>query len=169
MPAHPFPTALAWDLATFILESNRIEGITVQRSHELGAYLRLLEAPALTVDGLEAFVTAVQPDARLRDAYGLNVQVGRHVPPAGSPALRTELAELLAEWTAEATTQLVHDKRAAAYRAHHEYETLHPFTDGNGRSGRAVWLWMMLNDQYDLGNAFLHEWYYQSLRYGGDR
>ena len=39
-----------------------------------------------------------------------------------------------------------------AWTAHCEYEALHPFTDGNGRSGRAIWLWLM----HDASLGFLH-------------
>ncbi len=54
------------------------------------------------------------------------------------------------------------------YISHVAYENLHPFTDGNGRSGRALWLWQMMhgtmrqvNMARDLG--FLHTFYYQTL------
>ena len=47
---------------------------------------------------------------------------------------------------------------------HVEYETLHPFTDCNGRSGRMIWLWQMLKqDRLVAGLSFLHSWYYSSL------
>ena len=39
--------------------------------------------------------------------------------------------------------------------------------DGNGRSGRALWLWQMVNQHnYDMRLGFLHLWYYQSLQAG---
>lgn len=50
------------------------------------------------------------------------------------------------------------------YDVHQQYETLHPFTDGNGRSGRALWLWQMIRDGQRAQLGFLHTWYYQSLR-----
>lgn len=49
-------------------------------------------------------------------------------------------------------------------RAHVEYETLHPFMDGNGRSGRVLWAWQMRRDGRDpLQLGFLHAFYYQAL------
>jgi hypothetical protein len=43
------------------------------------------------------------------------------------------------------------------YPAHIRYEKLHPFMDGNGRSGRAIWALMMRGrDPFSL--PFLHRW-----------
>jgi Fic family protein len=35
--------------------------------------------------------------------------------------------------------------------------------DGNGRSGRAIWLWQMLRQEGGAPLGFLHHFYYQTL------
>ena len=52
---------------------------------------------------------------------------------------------------------------ASPFAVHVAYENLHPFMNGNGRSGRALWLWHMGGiEKVPLG--FLRTWYYQSLQ-----
>jgi hypothetical protein len=103
---------------------------------------------------LQDFVRVVQPDAMLRIHVGLDVIVGRYRPPRGGHQIGEELARILTTVKRGASEQEV-------FLAHHRYENLHPFTDGNGRSGRAIWLWMMGRVSPRI---FLHEWFYQSLR-----
>jgi hypothetical protein len=90
------------------------------------------------------------------DEPGMNVRVGAHIPPAGGPHIAIMLKSILAE---------VNTGTMSPYRAHLAYETLHPFMDGNGRSGRAVWLWQMQRDTpySSLALGFLHRFYYQTL------
>lgn len=138
---------------TFMVESNRIEGIHRSPTEdEIRVTADFALLPEVTVQDLVALVKVYQPNAVIRDREGLNVRVGSHVAPRGGPGIVADLQTLLngiavGKWS--------------AYEAHVRYETLHPFTDGNGRSGRALWLWMM-KDYPIIG--FLHFWYYQSLQ-----
>jgi len=141
----------------FVRESNRIEGINRDPlPAELSALGDLLDRDHLMVVDLVRFVSVMQPDARLRNVVGRNVYVGDHVPPPGGPEIELELMALLSDVAASADPWLIHQR----------YEHLHPFTDGNGRSGRALWLWQMVRQRrasYAVRMGFLHLFYYQSL------
>lgn len=141
-------------LVLFVRESNFIEGIKRDPTlFEVEAHIALLETALVDIAAMTAFVSAVQPDAVLRDKPNLNVRVGNHYPPPGGMEIVGNLGNIL--WQAR---QLGADP----YSVHRLYENLHPFTDGNGRSGRALWLRMMGGPaRVPLG--FLHSWYYQSL------
>lgn len=148
-------------LRRFVAESNRIEGIlrepTQQEMDATAAFLMLTEPTVLSLCEL---VSVFQPGNRIRDIPGLNVRVGEHVAPAGGPDIPVRLAEIV-----HAAAEIGSDPHSI----HCEYETLHPFTDGNGRTGRALWLWMMLNRGSVRDRAmatelgFLHTFYYQTL------
>lgn len=150
-----------FNLEDFVRESNRIEGIARNPSgREIDELEAMLEARSLTVLRIKAFVSAYQPNAVIRDRSDLNVRVGNHIAPQGGPEIVDALTALLDRVNANRGVVSGPD---GAYALHHEYETLHPFTDGNGRSGRAVWLWQ-LRGHAPLG--FLHTWYYQTLQMG---
>ncbi len=145
-------------LGAFVRESNAIEGITrLPTSGELFAHDWLLGLPTIVTEDLERFVEAVAPGAKLRDKPGMDVRVGGHFPPHGGRSVIVELGSLLARCV---------KGRVDPWKAHVEYETLHPFMDGNGRSGRALWLWMMLDrGQYRMADyGFLRAFYYQTLQ-----
>jgi len=144
---------MTFTVKDFILESNQIEGIYREPTEEeVDAHLELVECPIVCVERLERFVAVYQPDAKLRTYKGMDVRVGSHIPPAGGQAIGYAIVELLDN--VEVMTP---------YEAHVAYEALHPFTDGNGRSGRALWAWHMINTVGGYPLGFLHHFYYQSL------
>lgn len=140
-------------LKEFVAESNRIEGILREPSQdELIATRNFINKTFLTVADFEELVAVYAPGHRLRDERGLDVRVGNYIAPPGGPAIRAGLEAIIA---------MTADKIKDAWEVHCDYERLHPFTDGNGRSGRALWLWMM--PEAPLG--FLHHFYYQTLQH----
>jgi hypothetical protein len=138
-------------LYRFVIESNSIEGIDRVTENEIRATELFRALGHLEVRHVVDLVKVFQPDARLRDVPGLDVRVGNHVPPPGGSHILANLESILMTANQGACTP---------YQVHHRYESLHPFTDGNGRSGRAIWLWQMR----DAPIGFLRAWYYASLQ-----
>lgn len=139
-------------LMEFAKESNRIEGITNPEANErmfekLEEFLKLEK---LTIGNVCEF----NEWGNLRRIEGMNVSVGGRKCFPGGDLLKDYLGLIIYNWIEE----------RSAFANHFEFERLHPFTDGNGRTGRAIWLWQMVNQHnYDLSFGFLQKWYYQSL------
>ena len=131
MTAHDVDKAPSW-LRDFVRESNRIENIKDTIGADIAAHQRLLALTTVRVPDLEMFIRTITRDHVLRDKVGLDVQVGSHIPPSGGPDIPVQLADLLSTLGSRSPLE-----------NHLLYEALHPFTDGNGRSGRALWLWQM--------------------------
>jgi hypothetical protein len=141
-------------MQAFIEESNRIEGIGFTTAADRAAHSRLWDLDVISIPDIDEFVAAVA-GAELRDRPGMDVVVADHRPPPGGVSIRATLEALLRAINSEAWNP---------HAWHCAYETLHPYTDGNGRSGRALWAWQMMRrgrDPFALG--FLHAFYYQTL------
>lgn len=141
-------------LYDFVKESNTIEGIHREpTSEEITELDRFVLLEAITPSEIERFISVYQPDAKLRSKEGMNVTVGLHRPPSGGELIMELLEDLL----------IIHSHKMSPYQLHVDYEKLHPFTDCNGRSGRALWAWHMNKLGKNITLPFLHHFYYQSL------
>ena len=145
-------------LVRFMEESNRIEGIYKVTRAEYASFEAFLKLDEVTIADLCVFVKICAGSRGvLRLNHGMDVEVGDHVPPPGGPKILHALDNLL---------DRVNDGTGNPYEIHHDYLSLHPFLDGNGRSGRALWAWQMVQGDAGvdaLGLGFLHEFYYQAL------
>jgi len=94
---------------------------------------------------------AAQETARHDDVLALqSALAGDHVPPPPD-AVSGLMFELL-EWWYTAAPKLSPVLSAAIL--HHRFETIHPFADGNGRTGRALALWEIYRRDFDAHRIF---------------
>ena len=94
----------------------------------------------------------------------VNVRVGPHFPPEAGPHLRAHLrkfARMLAGGPRKGETALDFD-----WRMHDEFESVHPFVDGNGRTGRLFLNALRLRDGLPWVTVFesRKQDYYRAIR-----
>ena len=109
---------------------------------------RITHRDVFTLHTILAAEVMDQGDAgRYRD---IQVYVGRYTPPA--PQLVSGLmAELLAWWNEQSREWSPVISSAVL---HYRFEDIHPFADGNGRTGRALALWDLYRRGFDTHHIF---------------
>ena len=86
----------------------------------------------------------------------ISVRVGSYMPPAAADVSGL-MMELLDWWNRE-TKELSPVISSAIL--HHRFESIHPFADGNGRTGRALALWELYRRGFDTHHIFSVDEYY---------
>ena len=89
---------------------------------------------------------------------GIHVRVGRYVPPP--PEEVSGLMFELLEWWNKESAKLSPVLSSAIL--HYRFEAIHPFADGNGRTGRALALWELYRRGFDTHHIFsVDEFYWE--------
>ena len=84
------------------------------------------------------------------------VRVGKYLPPP--PGAVSGLMFELLEWWNAAAKKLSPVLSSAIL--HYRFEAIHPFADGNGRTGRALALWELYRRGFDTHHIFSVDEYY---------
>lgn len=84
------------------------------------------------------------------------VRVGRYLPPA--PEMISGLMSELLEWWNEEAPKW--SPVVTSSIIHYRFEDVHPFADGNGRTGRTLALWELYRRRFDTHHIFSVDEYY---------
>ena len=88
------------------------------------------------------------------------VRVGRHVPPPPED-VSGMMFELLRWWNQDAAKL---SPVLSSAILHYRFEAIHPFADGNGRTGRALALWELYRRGFDTHHIFSVDEFYREDR-----
>jgi Fic family protein len=105
-----------------------LEGVKTLKTRPLTT--RTAEAICTQIKGVEMSVRKVPGTTLTNDASGEVV----YTPPDGDSRIR----DLLANWERFLHDEETLDPLVRMAAAHYQFEAIHPFTDGNGRTGRVV-------------------------------
>ena len=114
----------------------------------LKGFESLAERPLTTRTAVEVCRAIKDVDLDLRRTTGTNLRnhaTGKiiYTPPEGEPALR----ELMANWEAFLHDGSDIDPLVRMAIAHYQFEAIHPFPDGNGRTGRILNILVLVQEK----------------------
>ncbi len=104
------------------------DGFNTLNEHPLNT--RTAEAICTNIKGVEMTVRRIPGTALGNEARGEII----YTPPVGENVLR----DLLANWERFLHNQVTLDPLIRMAVGHYQFEAIHPFTDGNGRTGRII-------------------------------
>ena len=139
-----------------------LEGFASLKVHPLST--RTAERICSTIKGVDMAVRKVPGTALVNTATNQTI----YTPPDGETLLR----DLLADWERFLHNQSELDPLVCLAVAHYQFEAIHPFTDGNGRTGRILnSLYLIQEDLLTLPILYLSRYviankadYYRLLR-----
>jgi cell filamentation protein, protein adenylyltransferase len=100
----------------------------------------------------------VMDQGKAGEYRSIRVKVGDYIAPSPQ-RVKPMMSDLLEWWNAEA--RKVSPIMSAAI-VHHQFETIHPFADGNGRAGRMLSLWELYRRGFDSHHIFsIDEFYWE--------
>jgi Fic family protein len=105
-----------------------LEGVKALKSRPLTT--RTAESICTQIKGVQMSVRKVPGTALANDATGEVI----YTPPEGEARIR----DLLANWERFLHDDSALDPLVRMAAAHYQFEAIHPFTDGNGRTGRVL-------------------------------
>jgi len=109
-------------------------------------YSSIQERPLSTNTAEEICSVIKQKEMRIRQVPGTTLRNDRtgetiYTPPVGEHVIR----EKLSNWEKFIHQQSDLDPLVIMAAAHYQFEAIHPFTDGNGRTGRVINLLMLVS------------------------
>ena len=105
-----------------------LEGVQALKTRPLTT--RTTESICTQIKGIEMSVRKMPGTALANEPTGEII----YTPPEGEALIR----DLLANWERFLHEDETIDPLVRMARAHYQFEAIHPFTDGNGRTGRVV-------------------------------